>query len=138
MDLILETSNGTKYSMPIGDRNMEEIRNQIIRTDHPHPGLLVLIILLVILLIYYVYVTRHKLDLSGEWMSDDYIAEVNHNVWLDTLSIKINDKLFGGWVEGSAVFILAERGIETSKGVYNKKKIHWVDNGVVWYRPYTL
>lgn len=134
MDLILETSDGTKYSMPVGERNTRLIENTITKNEHPHPGLLVFVILLVIVLIYYIYVTRFKLDLSGEWYSDEYIINIVHNKWTDELKIYIDNVLYGGWVKGVAIFILAERGVETSKGIYNKKKIFWT-NGNIWQRP---
>ena len=137
MDLIVETSNGTKYSMPVGDRNTEIVKNNITRLDHPHPGLLIVIILLVIMVMYYVYITRYKLDLSGEWYSDDHMIDIHHNRWTDDLSLKIDGISHGGWVKGDAVFLLAEHGIETHKGVYHKKKIFWT-NGSVWLRPAVL
>jgi hypothetical protein len=134
MDLIVETSDGTKYSMPAGNMNALHVENMITKHDHPHPGLLVLIILVVIVLIYYIYVTRFKLDLSGEWYSDDSVISITHNKWTDEINVRANNTLYGGWITGDAVYILAERGIETSKGVYNKKKIYWT-NGSIWQRP---
>ncbi|MGL5935451.1 MAG: hypothetical protein ACRCZI_07485 [Cetobacterium sp.] len=137
MDLIVETSSGTKYSMPVGDRNVNMIKNIITKFDHPHPGLLIMIILLVIMVIYYVYITRFKLDLSGEWFGVDYVVDINHNRWTDEMYLDIEGVKYGGWVKGDAVFLLANKGIETAKGVYHNKKILWT-NGSTWRRPVVL
>lgn len=138
MELNARSSNGNEYVVPIETLNLNLVRKEVTKDDHPHPLFLLAIGIIVILVLYLMYLSFVKSNLSGSWYNTDLNTKsgrsgnrikISHNVWNDTFTI--NDNLVGT-VVGNALYI---KSPALTMGIVNKKKIYWLNTGEIWHRP---
>ena len=102
------------------EKNVENVKAFIRRSENPHPATVVLTIFITILTIYAIYICGMKPTIEGIWLDGDKKYEIRHDKWSDV--IVINNKYYGN-VSGSTVYVI----------MYNKMRLGvWVNNVIKW------
>jgi hypothetical protein len=105
-------------------QNLKRVNNIVKRSENPHPLILCTIILCSMVVIYFIYITRFKPNINGQWRDDNnHIHLIRHNIWKDKLCV---DNYNYGVLKGNMVVVY--EGQTMKMGVLFDNSIYWTDS----------
>ena len=109
-------------------QNLNRVKHIVKRSENPHPLILCTVIICSMLVIYYIYITRFKPNINGQWRDDDnHIHIIRHNIWKDVLLV---DNYNYGVLKGNMVVVYEDQTMKM--GVLLDNIIYWTDS-TTWY-----
>jgi hypothetical protein len=131
--------NDAKVEYSPADHNLEYVRNLVHQRENPDPFVAMGLLGVIVITMYLIYIICIKRNITGIWFGSfgslplAIKYKVNHNLFTDTLTIKMNNgNIKNGKIIGNTIYLYDGVGNELVGVLIKNNKIVWVDSKDVW------